>query len=129
METIILNKYTIISLTTISFIYIKLNFYPKTLLCINSYKLTTTLTLLEILIKVNHAITLFAFYDFSKAFDGVWYNGLLFKLQTYGIYIDLLQWLQVIFVIDIMSKDLLYLRQNMFVLGSLIFWCTYIKLM
>ena len=32
------------------------------------------------------------FCDISKAFDRVWYRGLLFKLQTAGIFGSLLQW-------------------------------------
>ena len=32
------------------------------------------------------------FCDISKAFDRVWHDGLLFKLQTFGIYGNLLQW-------------------------------------
>ena len=35
---------------------------------------------------------LYGFCDLSKAFDRVWYKGLLFKLQTYGISDDLLHW-------------------------------------
>ena len=34
------------------------------------------------------------FCDLSKAFDQVWHKGLLFKLQTYGVYGNLLKWRQ-----------------------------------
>jgi hypothetical protein len=34
----------------------------------------------------------FFFCDLSKAFDRVWYKGLLFKLQTYGIDGNMLEW-------------------------------------
>ena len=32
------------------------------------------------------------FCDLSKAFDRVWHEGLLFKLQTYGMNGNILQW-------------------------------------
>ena len=32
------------------------------------------------------------FCDLSKAFDRVWHKGLLFKLQTYGVTGNLLEW-------------------------------------
>lgn len=40
--------------------------------------------------RVNH-VALF-FCDLSKAFHRVWHEGLLFKLQTYGICGNLFQW-------------------------------------
>ena len=45
---------------------------------------------------------MFFFAICQKAFDRVWHEGLLFKLQTYGINGSLLQWF----------KDYLYNRQH-----------------
>ena len=42
------------------------------------------------------------FCDLSKVFDRVWHDGLLFKLQNYGINGNILQWF----------KDYLYNRQQ-----------------
>ena len=42
------------------------------------------------------------FCDLSKAFDRVWHEGLLFKLQTYGMRGNLFQWF----------KSYLYNRQQ-----------------
>ena len=71
------------------------------------------------------------FCDLSKAFDRVWHEGLLFKLQTYGITGNLLQWFkeylynrkQKVFYKDLLSKSL---KMNAGVpkgslLGSLLF--------
>ena len=35
------------------------------------------------------------FCDLSKAFDRVWHKGLLFKLQTYGVTGNLLEWFKI----------------------------------
>jgi hypothetical protein len=68
----------------------------------------------------------------SKAFDRVWHKGLLFKLQTYGISGDLLQWFTSYLCHrsqKVMYKDLLSSKQNIFagvpqgsVLGPLLFF-------
>ena len=38
--------------------------------------------------------TMVCFYDLSKAFDRVWYDGLLLKLHHYGVRKSALAWLK-----------------------------------
>ena len=53
-------------------------------------------------IDEGNLVVCFFFCDLSKAFGRVWHEGLLFKLQTYEINGNLLQWF----------KDYLYNRQQ-----------------
>ena len=71
------------------------------------------------------------FCDLSKAFDRVWHKGLLFKLQTYGITGDILQWFKSYLCNRsqrVLYKDLLSSKLDVFagvpqgsVLGPLLF--------
>ena len=71
------------------------------------------------------------FCDLSKAFDRVWHEGLIFKLQTYGITGDILQWFKSYLCSRsqrVLYKDLLSSKLNVFagvpqgsVLGPLLF--------
>jgi hypothetical protein len=72
------------------------------------------------------------FCDLSKAFDRVWHKGLIFKLQTYGITGDILQWFKSYLCSRsqrVLYKDLLSSKLNVFagvpqgsVLGPLLFF-------
>jgi hypothetical protein len=48
---------------------------------------TTILNSLE-----NKEFSCFVFYDFSKAFEKVWHNGLVHKMNSYGIKGNLPAW-------------------------------------
>ena len=78
-----------------------------------------------------------AFCDLSKAFDTVWHKGLLFKLQTYGITGNLLEWFRS-YLLDrkhkVMYKNLLSPSNTInagvlqgSVLGPLLFFFIYVN--
>ena len=77
--------FIIIFTQIIFFINIKLVSYRVTLLCTHD-------SIAKAIDKGQDCCMIFC--DLSKAFDHVWHKGLLFKLQSYGVSNNLLQWFE-----------------------------------